>query len=79
MTLVWMSSYLYLGAVVCFLCRQQAWEAHRLVLIRILILLLTGPVTVHVTRFWGKPSPPPVTVQPHVHCCVLISFLPLHV
>lgn len=55
-------TYLYLGAVVGVLCRQQAREALGLLLHRILVLLLTGSVTVHVTRFWGKPSPPPVTV-----------------
>lgn len=71
--------YLDLGAVVCFLCGQQAREAVQLVWLRLLVLLLAGPVTVHVTRFWGEPSPPAVTVQPHVHCCILVSCLPQHI
>ncbi|TNN57942.1 hypothetical protein EYF80_031858 [Liparis tanakae] len=58
--------------------QAQAREALGLLLLRVLVLLLTRPVTVHVTRCRGKPSPPPVTVQLHVHRCVLLSCLPLH-
>lgn len=67
--------YLDLGAVVGVLCRQQTWEPLRLLLDRVLVLLLAGPVTVHVTRFRGEPSPPPVAAQAHIHCHILISSM----
>lgn len=71
--------YLYLGAVVRVLCRQQAREALRLLRDGLLALLLTRPVAVHIMRFQESPSPPPMAVKLHVHYCVLSFCLPLHI
>lgn len=72
-------SYLYLGAVVRVLRRQQAGEAG-LLRRRDLVLLLAGPVAVHAARVGVEPPPPPVAVERHVHRRVfLISRLRRHV
>lgn len=77
--LIWTVVYLDLGAVVRVLCRQQAREALGLLRHRLLALLLTRPVAVHVMRFQESPSPPPMAVKLHVHYCVLGFCLPLHI
>lgn len=74
--MMWVLTYLDVGAVVSVLCRQRSWEC---VGLRLLVLLLTGPVAVWVTLFLGKPSSPAVTVQLQVHSCVPVSFMILHV